>query len=602
MLFNKIEIDNIGPISNLSIEFPKIDESPKPLIIVGENGTGKSILLAHLVNSLMVGKQEVYEDVEVEKGRVFKYRSPQYIKSGENYSYSNVEFESGEKVQEWQLERPKNEFEEKLGYTPIRPEWNQIHTGENSHFFSSFNVNSEETNNIFKKQCCLYFPVNRFEEPAWLNLLNLKAKASYTELKRISGFSNRDTICISPLKNNINWLLDLMFDRQVFDIKIQNMRFPLQVMPNEINIPVFIGYNGQSSSIYDAVLQVIRVILNEHGDIRLGAGARKTRQISVMRNEKMWVPNLFQLSTGEVQLINLFLSILRDYDLSDGELNTLNDIKGIVIVDEIDAHLHAIHQKEVLPKLIKLFPNIQFIVTSHSPLFLIGMEQEFGDNGFEIISMPKGEKVSASDFSEFIAAYEAFKETTSHRDEITKEILQHAKPVVFVEGDYDIRYLVKAADILERVDVLERIQIKDGDGFGNLDKIWKSYNNSISEVVQNKIILLFDCDTHKQDANKNLVFKRVLPSNSENPISIGIENLFPQTTIDRIEAIKPQYIDFQEASVSRIRDVETHLSASKSVNKDEKGNMCDLLCETGTAEDFSGFKVVFDIIEEIINN
>lgn len=602
MLFNKIEIDNIGPISNLSIEFPKIDESPKPLIIVGENGTGKSILLAHLVNSLMVGKQEVYEDVEVEKGRVFKYRSPQYIKSGENYSYSNVEFESGEKVQEWQLERPKNEFEEKLGYTPIRPEWNQIHTGENSHFFSSFNVNSEETNNIFKKQCCLYFPVNRFEEPAWLNLLNLKAKASYTELKRISGFSNRDTICISPLKNNINWLLDLMFDRQVFDIKIQNMRFPLQVMPNEINIPVFIGYNGQSSSIYDAVLQVIRVILNEHGDIRLGAGARKTRQISVMRNEKMWVPNLFQLSTGEVQLINLFLSILRDYDLSDGELNTLNDIKGIVIVDEIDAHLHAIHQKEVLPKLIKLFPNIQFIVTSHSPLFLIGMEQEFGDNGFEIISMPKGEKVSASDFSEFIAAYEAFKETTSHRDEITKEILQHAKPVVFVEGDYDIRYLVKAADILERVDVLERIQIKDGDGFGNLDKIWKSYNNSISEVVQNKIILLFDCDTHKQDANKNLVFKRVLPSNSENPISIGIENLFPQTTIDRIEAIKPQYIDFQEASVSRIRGVETHLSASKSVNKDEKGNMCDLLCETGTAEDFSGFKVVFDIIEEIINS
>ncbi|ECH6044365.1 AAA family ATPase, partial [Salmonella enterica] len=188
MLFNKIEIDNIGPISNLFIEFPKIDKSPKPLIIVGENGTGKSILLAHLVNSLMVGKQEVYEDVEVEKGKVFKYRSPQYIKSGENYSYSNVEFESGEKVQEWQLDRLKNEFEEELGYTPIRPEWNQVHTGENSHFFSSFNVKSENTNNIFKKQCCLYFPVNRFEEPAWLNLLNLKAKASYTELKRISGF------------------------------------------------------------------------------------------------------------------------------------------------------------------------------------------------------------------------------------------------------------------------------------------------------------------------------------------------------------------------------------------------------------------------------
>ena len=602
MVFKKIEIDNIGPISDLCIEFPKINEKPKPLIIVGENGTGKSILLAHLVNSLMVGKQEIYEDVEVEKGKVFKYRSPQYIKSGESYSYSSVEYESGDKVQEWQLDRSKNDFEGTLGYTPIRLEWNQIHTGENSSFYSSFNSNPEKAKAIFEKKCCLYFPVNRFEEPAWLNLLNLKSKASYTELKRISGFSNRDTICISPLKKNINWLLDLIFDRQAFDIKVEDRIISHQGVPNAVNYPLFIGYHGQSSSIYEAVLQVIRVILNESGDVRLGVGTRRSRKISVMKNEEVWVPNLFQLSTGEVQLINLFLSIIRDYDLSNGELNNINDIKGVVIVDEIDAHLHAVHQKEVLPKLIKSFPNVQFIVTSHSPLFLIGMDKEFGNDGFEIISMPKEEKVSVSDFSEFIAAYEAFKETTRHRDEINREIRQYSKPVLFVEGDYDIIYLIKAARILNRTDVFERVGIKNADGFGNLDKIWKSYNNSISEVFANKVILLYDCDTNKQDANKNSIFKRVLPTNHDNPIPIGIENLFPLVTIDKIEREMPQYIDIEEASVKRTRGVITNITESKSVNKDEKGNMCNWLCERGTAVDFSGFDMIFDIIESVINS
>jgi predicted ATP-binding protein involved in virulence len=601
MLFKKVEICNVGPISGLNIRLPKEGNTPKPLIVVGENGTGKSILIAHLVNTLIVGKQEVYEDVEIEKGKVFKYRSPNYIQSGEYYSFSNIEFESGEKVQEWQLLLSRSDFEEKLGYTPLKKEWNQIPAQENSHFISSLRGNVESTKRIFKQQCCLYFPVNRFEEPAWLNLTNLNYKASYTDLKRISGYSNRDIICTSPLKDNINWLLDLIFDRQAFDINIQHANFHVEGLPNKQQIPVFAGYQGQSSNIYTAVLQVIRVILNEQGNLRLGAGTRQDRKISVIKDEQLWVPNLFQLSTGEVQLINLFLSIIRDYDLSEGELNSLNDIKGIVIIDEIDAHLHAVHQKEVLPKLIKSFPNVQFVVTSHAPLFLLGMEQEFGEDGFEIINMPNGEKLAASDFSEFVAAYDAFKETASHRKEISKEINRHAKPVVFVEGDYDIRYLSKAAELLGKEHILERIQLKDGVGFGNLDKIWKSYNNSISEVVPNKVILLYDCDTNKQNTQKNMVFKRVIPSRRESPIKIGIENLFSTQTIDRIERERPQFIDVKEESSARVRGVESNIPASKSVNKDEKGNMCNWLCENGTREDFSSFYDAFDIIEEIIN-
>lgn len=601
MLFKRIEIDNVGPISKIDITFPQNDEIPKPLVIVGENGSGKSILLSHLVNTLIVGKQELFEDVEVEKGKVFKYRSPSYVKSGEFFSFSSIEFESGEKVQEWQLLFSKNDFEEKLGYTPIRKEWGQISAEGSSKFTSTLSKKSNNTKEVFQNQCCLYFPVNRFEEPAWLNLTNLKSIASYTELTRISGYSNRSIICTSPLKNNINWLLDVIFDRQAFEIQIQNVSMPTAPGLPPAMVPLFAGHKGQSTNIYEAVIKVLKVVLRDGGNLRLGAGTRQDRKISVMKDEKVWVPNLFQLSTGEVQLINLFLSIIRDYDLSDGQLNDLNDIKGIVIIDEIDSHLHTVHQKEVLPELIKSFPNVQFVITTHAPLFLLGLEEHFGEEGFEVINMPNGEKVSPSDFSEFVAAYEAFKETTKYRAEIKAEIEQHSKPIVFVEGSYDIRYLNKAAEFLEKTEVLERIQLKDGDGFGNLYKVWRSYNNSVSVVLPSKVLLLYDCDTNKQDAEKNLVFKRVIPQVVENPISVGIENLFPQNTIDKIEAANPQYIDVHEELNTRIRGVETIVPASKSVNKNEKGNMCNWLCENGDPEDFAGFGVTFQIIAQIIN-
>ena len=601
MTLKKVTIENVGPIKHIEIVFPKLNEKPKPLLIVGENGAGKSILLSHLVNSLVAGKQEVFDDVEVEKGKVFKYRSPNYVKSGEHYSFSSVEFDAGQKIQEWQLLLTKDKFEEKLKYTPMRKEWNQIPNKEASHFSSTFRNSIENTKEIFGKQCNLYFPVNRFEDPAWLNLDNLTAKASYTELKRLSGYSNRDLICTSPLKNNINWLLDIIFDRQAFDLNFEsiNVTFQADLPPRIINH--FSGYEGQSSKIYAAILEVLKVVLQDSGNIRLGAGTRKNRQISVMKDERVWVPNLFQLSTGEVQLLNLFFSIVRDYDFSQGEFNDLNDVKGTVIIDEIDSHLHAVHQKDILPKLIQSFPNVQFIITTHAPLFLLGMERIFGEDGFEIINMPDGQKMVSSDFSEFNEAYDAFKSTTKHREEIKKELEVNSKPIIFVEGDYDIRYLNKAASLLGKEELLSKVQLKDAIGFGNLDKVWKSFNNAVSEAISSKIILLYDCDTNKQNTNKNLLFKRVIPPVLENPIEIGIENLFSINTIEKIEGTNPQYIDIHEQASKRVRGKIVATPTIKSVNKDEKGNMCNWLCENGNLEDFSGFSAAFQIIEDVIN-
>jgi predicted ATP-binding protein involved in virulence len=50
--------------------------------------------------------------------------------------------------------------------------------------------------------------------------------------------------------------------------------------------------------------------------------------------------------------------------------NFAYDVEGIVLIDEIETHLHVELQKNILPILTTFFPNIQFIVTSHSPFVL----------------------------------------------------------------------------------------------------------------------------------------------------------------------------------------------------------------------------------------
>jgi predicted ATP-binding protein involved in virulence len=51
-------------------------------------------------------------------------------------------------------------------------------------------------------------------------------------------------------------------------------------------------------------------------------------------------------------------------------LETAKETEGIILIDEIDAHLHPSWQLTIVDKLKKTFPKIQFIVTTHSPLII----------------------------------------------------------------------------------------------------------------------------------------------------------------------------------------------------------------------------------------
>jgi len=87
--------------------------------------------------------------------------------------------------------------------------------------------------------------------------------------------------------------------------------------------------------------------------------------------EFMWhgnLTNLNQLSDGYRSMFALVIDLLRWLELSRPDSKIpLNQARGVVLIDEIDAHLHPKWQRQVGFWLTKFFPNIQFIVASHSP-------------------------------------------------------------------------------------------------------------------------------------------------------------------------------------------------------------------------------------------
>ncbi len=85
----------------------------------------------------------------------------------------------------------------------------------------------------------------------------------------------------------------------------------------------------------------------------------------------MWHGNptsLNQLSDGYRSMFALVIDLLRWLELARSDTKIpLNKVRGVVLIDEIDAHLHPKWQQQVGFWLAEFFPNIQFIVASHSP-------------------------------------------------------------------------------------------------------------------------------------------------------------------------------------------------------------------------------------------
>ena len=603
MYVKRIQLHNYGPITRLDLTFPFDEDKPKPVVLVGENGSGKSIVLSHIVNGLLSAEQIVYpENPEVEVNRVYKLRDPSYVQSGKEASFSKINFEDGLHASELVLRQRKRAYQsipENVAEADVQDLWNKTDPMRSGAISENFGEKSGVVKKIFATRCILYFPPNRFEEPAWLNERNLKAKAQYMKLAHTEGYTDRKIINYSPLDSNENWVFDVAYDFSVFERQthLENIPYRQAGGPDAIRTrTIFDGFSGKSKNLFDIASQIVRIIMPQVQGARLGIGERSNRVVSIMRNDETHVPNIFQLSSGEVSLFNLFFSILRDYDLCGASLDKLEDIHGIVVVDEVDLHLHAKHQYEILPKLMKMFPRIQFVITTHSPLFLLGLQKTFGGDGFVLHHLPQGKRVNPEGFREFDEAYRAFSDTHRHAEIIAAEIRDLQQPVIYVEGETDVKYLTRAAELLGMQNLLEEAQLRDGGGSGKLIKIWKALTEV--DFEHRTVILLHDCDGKVRPGERANVFQRIIPPIAFHPIQKGIENLFSRETLEKAREHEPAFIDIEEAHKITLRGEPQPIPEQWTVNKNEKVNLCKWLCENGTPDDFEHFRTILDDLYE----
>ena len=105
-----------------------------------------------------------------------------------------------------------------------------------------------------------------------------------------------------------------------------------------------------------------------------------------------------QLSEGEKCTLALFGDLARRLSLANpGSANPLYG-NGVVLIDEIELHMHPSWQRKVVQRLKETFPNIQFIITTHSPQVLGEVGEDFNIFSFE----REGDRVFVNQLSSLV--------------------------------------------------------------------------------------------------------------------------------------------------------------------------------------------------------
>jgi len=503
MYLKNIQINNIGPIKNINYESPFFENgNPKPIIFVGKNGSGKSILLSYIVDSFFEFKREYYEDIEIKEGKLYKIQSLSYIRSYEDIGWVNLEYihkADSLFLTEVLSSIPSNEFAERYKGIKIP------HFNVDNERFKKFGLfldrsTGENVKKAIDESIILYFPDGRFENPAWLNEAAFKEKKIVSKPKFISE-SRRKVIVTDTLEDLESWLLDIILDKCLYETPFT---METQKGINNIIKEMFKSKYPQKQGLRFGISsrkQGRRIGI--YNDFRNGQGQNKIEQIA---------PTLYHLSSGESALLVLFSAILKDYDVISSEeaTFTLENIEGVVVVDEIEQHLHIELQRYVLPRLIKLFPKIQFIIATQSPFFLAGMKDIFG-NDTDIINLPEGELITVENFSEFTEALEIFNNEGAkfkkELDSLKVKLNEIISPLIITEGKSDWKHLKKAKEKLNIGDNFVFYEYDTDMGDKELLKLCKAYTKLPNDKP---LIFIFDRDNSqiiKEVCNEGKDFK-----------------------------------------------------------------------------------------------
>jgi predicted ATP-binding protein involved in virulence len=119
-------------------------------------------------------------------------------------------------------------------------------------------------------------------------------------------------------------------------------------------------------------------------------------------------------------------------------------VEGVVLIDELDLHLHPRWQRDALPRLRAAFPRLQLVVTTHSPQVLSSVEDNRQVRMLKDGNLWDGEVfVAGRDTNSIMREYFG----TDDRDSKGAELLQRLDDAIDAEHGEDARALF--ADLLK---------------------------------------------------------------------------------------------------------------------------------------------------------
>ena len=301
-----IHINKVRHLKDINIPLEK-DAYPH-LMITGKNGSGKTSLLNAIADHIERIANDKHKDFEAYE-RHIEYFEKQLKDNPQNILSI-----------EQQLQYFKNQYEL---------------------FFGEVTVAFEDVDNLIRKYQDGNFIIAFYEAHRTIKNLREPKNPTKPELQDKWGIKQTST------QEFLNFLADL----KIQEALARNEK--LDAEANQIN-KWFVNFEQLLGKIFQE--KALKLAFNY-----------KDYSFKILTKEKEF--KFTELSDGFAAVLDIVVDLILKMQ-DKNQLTRAYKREGIVLVDEIETHLHLELQKVIMPLLIEIFPNIQFIVTTHSPFVL----------------------------------------------------------------------------------------------------------------------------------------------------------------------------------------------------------------------------------------
>ena len=337
LYIKKIELNNFKGIDSLSFNFDK-----RVNVLIGENGVGKSSILFGLAMALsrFIGRMKSLNS----NGILF---DKDYIKNDAQESRIKTEmFYKSEEI-EWEI--GKQRFQTKQTITNLK-RINEI----------VLKVNEElQKNRNYSLPVVVFYGVGRnvVDVP-----LKIRTKHQFDQLAAYDEALLRER-SVNDFRLFFEWF------RNREDIENEKIRDYSLRGSNDNYQPSFFDEPIYLDPQLNAVRSAIHSILPGFENLRVKRNPLRMVLTKRVKGAKAEL-KVDQLSDGEKCTLSMVGDLARRLSIANPDSKDPLKGEGVVLIDELDLHLHPGWEVTILQRLIDTFPNCQFIVSTHSPLIL----------------------------------------------------------------------------------------------------------------------------------------------------------------------------------------------------------------------------------------